>query len=259
MLDSHAAWALAILGALMIGLAKTGLSGCGILAVALFAQILPSRASTGYVLPMLICADLVAVTAFRRHAVWPHVFRMFPPTAIGILIGAWALHTPFLHTNTQVKVLIGGIVTVLVAFTYVRRWQQARSGKEVEDARHSWPFVISMGLLAGFLTMVANAAGPVTTLYLLAMQLPKMEFIGTGAWLIFLLNMFKVPFSVGLHLITGPSLLLDLELAPVVILGALCGKWLISFMNQKVFEELALCFALISGLNMLIMPLIGHH
>lgn len=271
MLDTPAAWAIAIFGALLIGVSKTGLGGCGILAVALFAQILPSRASTGYVLPMLICADIVAVAVFRRHAVWTHVIRMFPPTAAGVILGALALRTPFLHSNTQVKVLIGGIITVLVIFTYVRRYQQKQVGESPgagrsdvrPDAMHtghqSWLTVISTGLLAGFLTMVANAAGPVTTLYLLAAQLPMMEFIGTGAWLFFLLNTFKVPFSAGLHLITGPSLLLDAELAPFVIAGAFWGKWLVSFLNQRVFEELALLFALLSGINMLISPIFGHH
>jgi hypothetical protein len=270
MLDTPGAWAIAIFGALLIGVSKTGLGGCGILAVALFAQILPSRASTGYVLPMLICADIVAVTVFRRHAVWKHVIRMFPPTAAGVILGALALRTPFLHSNTQVKVLIGGIITVLVIFTYVRRYQQKQaetsqvgqpgvSAIASHTGHQSWLTVIGTGLLAGFLTMVANAAGPVTTLYLLAARLPMMEFIGTGAWLFFLLNTFKVPFSAGLHLITGPSLLLDMELAPFVVAGAFWGKWLVSFLNQRVFEELALLFALLSGINMLFSPILGHH
>ena len=258
MLDSPAMIAAAILGALLIGLSKTGFAGFGILAVAVFAQILPSRASTGLVLPMLICADIVAVTTFRRHAVWSHVLRMFPPMATGILLGWLALQTPYLRTNHQVKVLIGAIITALVAFTYIRRYRQARLGEAAAEPKHTWYAVWGTGLLAGFLTMVANAAGPVTTLYLLAAQLPKMEFIGTGAWLFFLLNTFKVPFSVGLHLITPPSLMMDLELAPAVIAGAFSGKWLVSFVNQKLFEELALFFALVSGLNMLISPLLGH-
>jgi len=175
------------------------------------------------------------------------------------LLGAAALQTPMLRTNNQVKVLIGAIVTVLVVYTYIRRARQAKLGEAAPEPKHTWYAIWGTGLLAGFLTMVANAAGPVTTLYLLATQLPKMEFIGTGAWLFFIFNMFKVPFSVALHLITPSSLVMDLELAPAVIIGAFSGKWLVSFVNQKLFEELALFFALLSGLNMLFSPLFGHH
>ncbi len=265
-------WALAVLGALCIGLSKTGLGGFGMLGVALFAQVLPARVSTGYVLPLLICADIVAVTAFRRHAVWKHILRMFVPAATGILIGFFALKTPLLKSNENVKMLIGAIVTALILFTYYRRWAQARQPVEPKaidtpsataDAHvHSPLAVMGIGLLAGFLTMVANASGPVMTLYLLAIGLPKMEFIGTGAYYFLILNCFKVPFSAGLGLITLPSLAFDAAVAPAAIAGALWGKWLIGFLNQKLFENLALLFALLSGLNLLLTPLITralHH
>ena len=117
--------------------------------------------------------------------------------------------------------------------------------------------VLLTGLLAGFLTMVANASGPVMTLYLLAIGLPKLEFIGTGAIFFLVLNCFKVPFSASLGLITGPSLLFDATLAPLAVAGALWGKWLVGFLNQKLFENLALLFALLSGLNLLLSPLLG--
>jgi len=264
-------WVLALLGALCIGLSKTGLGGFGMLGVALFAQLLPARVSTGFVLPLLICADVVAVSTFRRHAIWKHILRMFFPAATGILIGFFALRTPLLKSNDNVKMLIGAIVTALIVFTYYRRQLQARqaaietatdgaSAATTDKTPAALPplHVMGIGLLAGFLTMVANASGPVMTLYLLAIGLPKLEFIGTGAYYFLILNCFKIPFSVGLGLFTGPSLLFDATIAPAVIAGALWGKWLIGFLNQKLFENLALLFALLSGLNLLFTPLIEH-
>ena len=35
-----------------------------------------------------------------------------------------------------------------------------------------------MGVLGGFATMIANAAGPVAAFYFMAMRLPKYAFIG---------------------------------------------------------------------------------
>ena len=128
-----------------------------------------------------------------------------------------------------------------------------------EGKTHSWPVAIAIGVVAGFLTMVANAAGPLMALYLLATGLPKMEFIGTGAYLFLTLNCVKVFFSAKLGFITLPSLELDATVAPVAIVGALWGRWMIGFVNQKLFENLALFFALLSGLYLLFNSLFGHH
>ena len=80
-----------------------------------------------------------------------------------------------------------------------------------------------IGVLAGFTTLVANAAGPLMAIYLLAMRLPKMEFVGTGAVFFMLLNLFKVPFMVNLGLIDAQSFKLNLLLAPAVFIGAWRG------------------------------------
>ena len=45
--------------------------------------------------------------------------------------------------------------------------------------------------------MVANAAGPVMSLYLLTARLDKLKFLGTAPWFFLLVNLFKVPFSIG--------------------------------------------------------------
>jgi uncharacterized membrane protein YfcA len=95
--------------------------------------------------------------------------------------------------------------------------------------------------------MVANAAGPIMIIYLLAMRLPKLIFMGTSAWYFFTLNLFKVPFSYSLGLINADSLPISLALAPVPIAGALTGRVLIHRINQQVFEMLALVLTLIAG------------
>ena len=99
--------------------------------------------------------------------------------------------------------------------------------------------------------MVSNAAGPVMILYLLAMRLPKLEFLGTGAWYFFLMNSFKVPFSVNLGLINAHSLLLDLPLMGIAMLGALSGRKLVPYLNQEMFETLALIFSVIAAVKLL--------
>lgn len=71
-------WALAVLGAFIAGVSKAGIAGLGILCVAIFANILPAKQTTGLVPPLLIMADISAVASYRRHTVWCHLGRMSP-------------------------------------------------------------------------------------------------------------------------------------------------------------------------------------
>src|ERR1039457_1777855 len=95
--------------------------------------------------------------------------------------------------------------------------------------------------------LVANAAGPLTVIYMLAMRLPKMKYMGTTAVFFLLLNLFKLPFMVGLGLITRQSLAVSIVLAPAVLAGTWLGKWLLGWINQRAFEAIILALALLAG------------
>jgi uncharacterized protein len=241
-------WGMLALGSLLVGVSKTGIAGLGILTVTLFATALPARLSTGVLLPLLICGDIVAVTAYRRHAVWHHLWRLCPWVAAGVVAGYFAMGR--LSGDRDFQRLIGGIVLSMIAL-HVWRQRRMTKGRSDDTLPHSVGFAAFMGVLAGFTTMVANAAGPVMILYLLAMRLPKLEFLGTGAWFFLAVNLFKVPFSVNLGLITPWSLGVDLRLAAIVVAGALAGRALVRRIDQKLFEDLALILSFLAALRML--------
>ena len=236
-------WVLAVIAALAIGLAKTGINGLGIFAVVIFANLLPARQASGVVLPMLILADLVAVASYRRHAQWSYLWKLFPWTAAGVVVGYVVLGR---IDDRQAKVLIGIIILAMLGMNLWRRWRATD-----EEPEHAVWFAPLIGVLAGFATLVANAAGPLMVIYLLAMRLPKMEYMGTGAIYFLLMNSFKVPFMVNLGLINGPSLWLNLWLAPAVLAGALVGKRILLRINQKLFEYLALGLSALAGVKLL--------
>ncbi|HEY6745348.1 MAG TPA: TSUP family transporter, partial [Mycobacteriales bacterium] len=110
---------------------------------------------------------------------------------------------------------------------------------------------VLFGLLAGFTTMVANAAGPVMSIYLLATGTSMMTFLGTGAWFYLVVNLFKVPFSLALGLIDFGSVRLDGQLLPAMLAGALIGRLVVSRLDQGVFEGLVLFFTLAASVNLL--------
>jgi len=243
-------WILLLVGSLIVGLSKTGIAGLGIFTVAIFASVLPARGSTGVLLLLLICGDLIAVPLYRRHAVWSHLWKLCPWVAAGVLLGFFAMGQ--LQGDKAFQRMIGGILLGMVA---VHLWRQRRLARDPERTNDKVPhrmwFAALMGTMAGFTTMVANAAGPVMILYMLSMQLPKMEFLGTGAWFFLAVNLFKVPFSYRLDLITAASLTLDVKLAPIVVTGAVLGRLLIGHINQRLFETLALALTVLAAGRML--------
>ena len=100
--------------------------------------------------------------------------------------------------------------------------------------------------------MLANAAGPVVALYLLAVSLPKWELVGTSAWFFLALNVSKLPFSYGLGLIDWSSLQINLLFAPGILLGMLVGKWLSHRVPQRAFDSLLLAFTASAALRLLL-------
>ncbi len=243
------AWLIAILASLLIGISKTGVAGIGVFAVALFTLIFPARASTGIVLPILIVGDTVAVLTYRRNAIWSYLWRLLPWTALGVIVGYFALGV---LDAQQVGRLIGIILLVITALQYWRM-RSARSVEQAGEAlAHNVWLTALVGMLAGFFTMVSNASGPIMIIYLLAMGLPKIEFMGTSAWFYFLLNLSKTPFSSSLGLITPQSLVFDTMMAPFAIIGGLAGYQILLRINQKLFEQLALLFTAIAALRLII-------
>jgi hypothetical protein len=238
-------WTIAAFSAFCIGFAKSGFSGAGLVNVLVMAELFGPRESTGVVLPMLICGDILSVIAFHQHARWPIVWRMLPPTVIGIIAGYFIMLK--LTDGKVFGPIIGWIVLIMVVLQAIRRWYP----RLFEKAPHTPQFAWSMGLTGGVTTMLANGAGPIMTLYFLATETPKFALVGTSAWMFLILNSFKVPFSWHLGLIHGSSLLFNFILVPAIVVGTFAGRWLIRYIKQDLFEGLLLCFAALAALRMM--------
>jgi uncharacterized membrane protein YfcA len=241
-------WVFAALGAFMVGVSKAGITGLSILSIALFTQVFPSsKQASGLVLPLLIFGDFVAVFAYRKHTQWRYVWRLFPWTGLGVVLGYFALGRISDHTA---KSLIGGIIVSLAALSFWRTYISVPI--EQRTAALHWSVAALIGVIAGFITLVANAAGPLMAIYLVAMRLPKMEYVGTTAVFFMLLNLFKVPFMANLGLITLQSFGFNLMLAPAVLLGAVAGRWMLMRINQKLFEQMVLVLSALGGILLLL-------
>lgn len=221
-------WALGVFSAFMIGVAKTGAPGIGTLTSPLMVLTVgDARMATAWALPVLMTADVFAVSYWRRHAEVKLLFSLIPWVAIGILGGAFALGLSELIIRRTI-----GVIVLMMMVIYLHRRFRPRT-----DVHGSPPF---FGFATGFSSTVANAAGPVMNLYLLSRKLPKETFVGTGAWFFFILNIVKSPVYAYHGLYSWQSLIFDGMVVPAVFCGALTGRWLVYRMPQKVFEGLVI-------------------
>ncbi len=236
-------WALGILSGLVIGASKTGLNGLNLIFVPLNAIAFGSRASTGIILPMLCVGDILAVAWYRRHAQIAYLVRLLPWTLAGIGLGTFVGAS---LAESAFKLLLGSIIAALLL---VMIWQDRR-GKEALYPR-SWWFSAAAGLLAGFTTMVGNAAGAVMSLYLLSMRLPKNAFIGTAAWFFLAVNLTKVPLQLFVWRNIGlESLAFDALMVPAIILGAFVGLTLAGKIPERAYRAFILSMTALAALLM---------
>ncbi|MEI8294091.1 MAG: sulfite exporter TauE/SafE family protein [bacterium] len=236
-------WFFAILAAACVGISKSGFGAMAIPGILLMTQVMPARESTGVILPMLILADLFAVRAFRQFTVWRLLLKILPATVLGVIAGWWLM--PRIPTGFFTPV-IGWIILALLLLTILQKCFSPLQKFAADHPAVVWP----LGFLAGVSTMLANAAGPAMTVYLLASRLPKYEFVGTAAWFFFFINLVKIPFSASLGLITSQTLLFNLLLAPAVVLGLLCGRFLLGKINQQAFEWLLIGLSFFGALKL---------
>ncbi|MER7489838.1 sulfite exporter TauE/SafE family protein [Streptomyces sp. NPDC126497] len=238
------------LAALLVGFSKTAVSGANTVSLAVFAAVLPAKASTGVLLPVLIAGDVLAVLIYRRHAHWPTLWRLFPAVAAGVVAGTlflvWA-------DDGIVRISIGAILLLMAGVTVWRR-RTADADREPDGVatRADRAKARSYGVLGGFTTMVANAGGPVMSLYLLSAGFRKLGFLGTSAFFFLIVNTSKLPFSAGLGLIDADSLLLDAALVLFVVPGAFLGTWAVSRIDQRLFERLVIAATVVGGVQLLV-------
>ncbi|MBR4220400.1 MAG: sulfite exporter TauE/SafE family protein [Victivallales bacterium] len=244
-------WTVACVCAVVLGMSKCGLTGVGSLAVPLMAMVLPPKASTGVLLPLIIMADVCGACCFHRHVNWRLLLKLFPSAIVGIIIGYFLMKQAWMNDQVIRKV-IGVIVAFMAILSIVMKKHPLKIGeKEGKDVR-TVVFAAIFGIVAGITTMMANAAGPIMLIYLLLMRLPKDEYIGTAAWYFAILNWLKVPFMVHLGLINPDSLLFNAKLAPLILAGACLGYWGAKKMTEQSFRLWIQIFTILAAIKLLL-------
>jgi uncharacterized membrane protein YfcA len=231
-------WGVLILASLFIGMAKGGISNLGMAVVPLVAWYFGGKFSTGLLLPMLIVADLTAVLYYRKHAAWAYYWKLIPWTMLGVVLGTWLGQVV---EDWMFKRIMGVIFAASVVFMFYRDL------RGVTTIPHQWWFAAIMGILAGVTTMFGNLAGAATTVFFLAMQLPKQNYLGTAAWFFLSINLFKTPFQIFFWgTISWDTVQINLFLVPVLLLGVAGGIWLAQRFSDRFFRRMTMGLCLVA-------------
>ena len=234
-------WIAIFFSALLIGVAKTGMQGLGTMVVPVLALVAGAKPSTGLILPMLCAADLMAVVYYRRMAEWRYILKLLPYALVGFGIALFvdSFIPPQLFRHLLAFCILIGLI---ILFYFERK-------KENPASFSAWWIAPLFGLLGGFTTMTGNAAGPVMSVYLLAMRLPKYAFVGTGAWFFLIINFLKLPLQTWVwHNITAETLLINLYSLPFIVVGAFLGILLTKRLPEKSYRSVIVGLTVVSTL-----------
>ncbi len=151
-------WAAIGLAVFLLGLSKAGIKGIGIIIVVILAFVFGEKASTGILLPMLICADIFAVIYYNKHAQWKYILKLMPMMVIGVLVGVWLGNdiSEIIFKKLMAIIILGSVILLFISET-------RRSTVVPKNRLFSW----IAGFLAGFATMIGNLAGPIANIYFL--------------------------------------------------------------------------------------------
>ncbi|MBU2995819.1 sulfite exporter TauE/SafE family protein [Cellulophaga baltica] len=241
---STTSWILSVIAIIILGLSKSGLKGIAIIVVSLMAIAFGAKESTGLIVPILIVGDIYAVIYYNRHAQWHYIVRFLPWMILGVIFGALIGKDLDEHTF---KI---GISTIILVSAGMMFWWDSR--KSIKVPTH-WAFAGSMGILSGITTMIGNLAGAFANIFFLALRLPKNQFIGTAAWIFFIVNIFKLLCHIFIWKTVSLSTLgINLTLLPALFIGLFIGVRVVKIIKDDFYRKMILVLTAIGAIIILL-------
>lgn len=242
---------LGVLAGFVVGLSKTAIPGAGMLTVPIVAAIVEGRMIAGTSLPLLLVADLFAVSWYRHHTRWD----LLRPLAIWVAVGFGAGTAFYIAVGSSLRPIDLTIGATILLMVVIQLWRMIRRRPPKPATPRD---AVVYGAAGGFTTFVSNSAGPVINTYLVGLGLGKDELIGTSAWFYFAVNLAKIPlylalgwWTTGGPFMTGESLLWGLAMVPSVVAGVYLGRWILPRISQQTFVVLVLVLSAAGGIRLL--------
>lgn len=230
-----------LLACLITGFSKFSIGGMGLIILPVLMLAYSGPEALGIIVPLYLITDVMAVVAYRGSINWQVITRLMPISALGVTAGA------FLITSIPVELftpLLGGLVLVLLALGIYTEHNP------MPVFRHPVATQVT-GMLVGFVSMTANAAGSLVSLYLLEQNMEKRAYVGTRAWVFFMLNIMKMVALLVLGLSTSASFEASLYGLPALFVGMWLGHTFLKKLNMQQFKNIVRGAISVSAANLL--------
>jgi len=245
MIDDPWFYVAAIPAVVMFGISKGGFGGgLGVIAVPLMALVVSPVQAAAILLPILCLMDVVAVSVYRRHWVWPELRILVPASLLGIGMGTLM----FEYMSPAIIRLMLGVVAI--SFTLNHWFHLTTRGKQKRPA-HAPVVAAIAGATAGFTSFIAHAGGPPLNMYLLRRKLDRTAFVGTTVGFFAIVNYVKLVPYTWLDQLDISNLSTSLVLSPFAPIGVGLGVWLHKRVSDRFFFQFVYTLLFIVGLRLL--------
>ncbi|MGF1633646.1 MAG: sulfite exporter TauE/SafE family protein [Phycisphaerae bacterium] len=235
------AWAVIVLSITFIGVAKSGFGGgLGLLVVPATALAMGytsygSEAALGFLLPLLIVGDALAVGKWHKQVDFSLLKRLMLPAILGVVLGSgllWWFHKQEALLAALIRLEIGVECILLVSISWWRQYRGVQEKTMREPARS-----ILTGAFAGVSTTLAHAAGPIIAMYLLPLKLSRQAFVATSVGFFFVMNYLKLPGYWYAGMFQQVPWGIALAFVPLVFVGTVIGVWANTRMSDALFTK----------------------
>jgi uncharacterized membrane protein YfcA len=235
-------WIIAAIAVTLLGIAKGGFTGVGMVATPLMALIVPPLQAVAVMLPILLVQDVISIWAYRKHWDPWNLKVLIPGGLIGVAAASLlAAYVP----DSAVRLAVGLIGTAFVLW----RWFGPASGDI--GIRPSAASGVFWGALSGFTSTLANAGAPPWQIHMMPQHLPKLIFAGTATMYFAVTNAAKVAPYFVLGQFTVETLMISAVLFPLAILTNFLGIWLVRVTPQETFYRIVYVITLAISLELI--------
>lgn len=218
--------------------------GGGVIMTPLVILLLPPKLGIGLLGPLMLLSSGAGVRQYWKQ--WDNriVWVLLPASLFGVWVGTYLLAVV---SPLVVKKTVGALSFIfgIIQFLIIDRpdWRNRLRPSPWQG--------VGFGFASGITTALAHTGGIVFSFYLLPHSRTKEVFVGTTVFLFFTSGWFKIGTYTYYQILTLPILLFSLIFVPVLLLGAITGKWLNRRISNQFFMKVICLFIAGIGLRLL--------
>jgi uncharacterized membrane protein YfcA len=244
-------YAVATLAVVILGLSKGGFAGVGMISTPMLALVAGPVNAAGFIFPILIIQDAVAVWMYRKEWNRQIVSLMVPGAAIGVFL-AYELASSVPEWLVEISL---GVISLVFASRQI-----ILSMRKSNDPGR--PPVKALGILSGmgsgFTSMIAHAGTPPFQLYVMPQKLGRDAYIGTSVIFFALLNLMKVPAFAMLGQLSAQHLISAVIFAPIAVASSWFGVHLVRRVDVARFNFIVTLILICVSITLICQGLFGR-